>query len=80
MMKRNRLLVSLYMYVVLVAVAGASLEAAVYRIDSQADFDFYKEAKFRSGDTILFKRGAVLNGMFSPGGSGTDKAFICLTT
>ncbi|MDT8302808.1 MAG: hypothetical protein RQ760_15100 [Sedimentisphaerales bacterium] len=77
-MKRNRLLISLYMYVVLAAVVGSSLEAALYRVDSQADFDFYKETEFRPGDTIAFKRGTVFNGMFSPGGSGTDKAPIYL--
>jgi len=80
MVKQNRVWVSLYMYVVLLSVVGSSLDAAVYRIDSQADFDVCKEAKFKSGDTILLKRGAAFNGMFSPGGSGTDKASICLKT
>ena len=68
------------MYVVLLTVVGSPLDAAVYRIDSQADFDIYKDAEFRSGDTIVFKRGAVFEGMFSPGGSGTDNAPICLKT
>ena len=80
-MKQNRVWVSLHMCVgLLVVVIGSSVDAAVYRIDSQADFDYYKEAKFRSGDTIAFKRGAVFKGMFSPGGSGTDNASICLKT
>ena len=78
MMKKNRLWINLYMYVVLVAIVGSSLEGAVYHINSQVDFDFYKEAEFRPGDTIVFKRGAVFNGMFSPAGSGTDKASIRL--
>jgi len=78
MMKKNRVWVSFYMYVLLVAIVGSFLDAAVYRIDSQADFNVYKEAKFKSGDTILFKRGTTFNGMFSPGGNGTDKASICL--
>jgi hypothetical protein len=59
---------------------GSSVDAAEYRIDSQADFDFYKEAEFKPGDTIAFKRGTVFNGMFSPAGSGTEKAPICLKT
>ena len=81
MMKQNRVWVSLHMCIgLLVVVIGSSVDAAVYRIDSQADFDYYKEAKFRPGDTILFKRGAVFNGMFSPGGSGTDNVSICLKT
>jgi len=61
--KQNRVWGSFYVYVVLLAIAGSSLDAAVYHIDSQADFDFYKEAEFRPSDTIVFKRGAVFNGM-----------------
>ena len=81
MNKQNRVLTGLKICIgLLVVVIGSSVDAAVYRIDSQADFDYYKEAKFRSGDTILFRRGAVFNGMFSPGGSGTDNASICLTS
>lgn len=80
-MKQNRVWASLHVCIgLLVVVIGSSVDAAVYRIDSQADFDYYKGAKFRSGDTILFKRGTVFNGMFSPGGSGTDNASICLKT
>ena len=52
-MKDNRVWSSLYMYVVSLAVVGSPLGAAVYRIDSQADFDVYKEAEFRPGDTIV---------------------------
>ena len=51
--KRNMIRGSLYTGVgLLMVVVGSSVNAATYRIDSQADFDFYKEAEFQPGDTI----------------------------
>jgi hypothetical protein len=81
MMKRNRVRDSLHLCVALLAVfIGASADAGVYRINSQADFDFYKKAEFRPGDSILFKRRAAFEGMFSPAGSGTEDAVIRIGT
>lgn len=65
---------------VLVAWGGGLGRAKEYRIDSQADFDFYREATYAPGDTILFRRGVVFRGMFAPQGSGTETAPICLKT
>jgi len=57
MKKNNKVWAGLQMYIgLLVVVIGSSVEAAVYHIDSQSDFDYYKEAEFRPGDTIAFKR------------------------
>jgi hypothetical protein len=50
--------------------------AREYRIDSQKRFDALASAKFTPGDSILFKRGVRLAGMFSPSGSGRDMAPI----
>jgi hypothetical protein len=45
-------------------------------IDTQADFDQYKDSTFAAGTQILFKEGAIFNGQFRPGGSGTADAPI----
>ena len=47
------------------------LSAEEYRIDSQERFEAIHDAHFEPGDTILFKRGIVLEGMFAPTGVGT---------
>ncbi|MHC4439202.1 MAG: right-handed parallel beta-helix repeat-containing protein, partial [Planctomycetota bacterium] len=78
MNQQNRMLAGLQICIGLLVVIGSSVDAAEYRIDTQDDFDYYKEAEFQPGDTILFKRGAVFNGMFSPTGSGTEIAPIRL--
>jgi hypothetical protein len=81
MMKQNKIWLGLYVCIgLLVLTFGSSSEAAVYRIDSQADFDVYREAVFQPGDTILFRRGVVFQGMFSPRGSGAEGAPICVKT
>jgi hypothetical protein len=64
----------------LIALIGGSGEAKEIRIDSQAVFDFHREALFDQGDRILFRRGAVFQGMFAPRGSGTEDAPICVKT
>ncbi len=47
-----------------------------FRIDSQASFDALCEKTFAPGDSILFKRNQVFDGMFSPSGRGTAQAPI----
>ncbi len=56
------------------------LPAAEYRVDSQDRFDELREATFRPGDAILFKKAARFAGMFAPAGSGTAAAPITLST
>ena len=81
MMKLDGMWARLYAGVgVLAVLIGSSVEAAVYRIDSQVVFDFYRAAVFKPGDTILFHSGAVFQGMFAPRGSGTADAPICVKT
>jgi hypothetical protein len=50
---------------------AVALSAEEYRIDSQERFEAIRTAHFEPGDTILFKRGVVLEGMFAPTGVGT---------
>ncbi len=81
MLKQNGAWIGLFVYTgLLVVLFGTSGEATEHRIDSQADFDFYKAAVFEAGDTILFRRGSVFQGMFAPRGSGTKNACIRLAT
>ncbi len=51
----------------------------VVHIKSQADFDEYRTATFAPGDRILFARGRIFNGAFTPSGSGTEEAPIIVT-
>lgn len=60
----------------LYAMQCRSCVAREYHIDSQEKFDSLRTAVFRPGDVILFKRGSVFKGMFSPSGKGTAKAPI----
>lgn len=52
-------------FAMLVANAPIAI-GADYFISTQADFDMYRQATFAPGDNILFERGKVFNGMFSP--------------
>jgi hypothetical protein len=52
--------------------------AATYNINTQADFNTYKNATFSPGDRILLKRGVTFTGKFQPAGSGTPNARIFL--
>ena len=63
-----------------ILICCAPLHADEYRIDSQERFDALREASFSPGDTILFKKGLVFDGMFSPSGSGTEGAPITIRT
>jgi hypothetical protein len=51
-----------------------------YRIDSQQLFDRFEAKTFEAGDSILFKRGIELNGMFSPKGNGREDNPIVIST
>ena len=57
-----------------------SCAAAEYRIDSQTTFDSLRTKSFQPGDVIRFKRGERFNGMFSPRGSGSEKASIVINS
>ena len=46
--------------------------AAEYRIDSQRAFDRLAAKTFQPGDSILFKRGIEVTGMFRPQGNGVE--------
>jgi len=48
-------------------------------INSQANFDTYKESKFPAGARIFFATGKVFDGQFAPTGSGTAEKPIKLT-
>ena len=57
MMKRNRVWAGMHMYVgLLVIAASSSVHAAVYRIDSQIDFDFYKGQPFIRGSDPTYSQ------------------------
>ncbi len=53
-----------------------SQKSVEYHIDSQKSFDALSSGVFQPGDSILFKRGKQFNGMFAPGGKGTEQAPI----
>ena len=81
MIRQSRVWTGLHMRIGLLLLTFASLgNAADYHVASQADFDFYREAEFEPGDTILFQRDAVFQGMFAPRGSGKGGAPICVKT
>jgi hypothetical protein len=48
-------------------------------INSQADFDQFKNSEFEAGSRILFATGKSFNGQFAPTGSGTEDHPIMLT-
>ncbi|MEQ9289442.1 MAG: right-handed parallel beta-helix repeat-containing protein [Cyclobacteriaceae bacterium] len=50
-------------------------ETVIY-INTQEDFDQYKNHEFQPGTQILFAAGKVFNGQFAPTGSGTEEAPI----
>ncbi|MDP6635980.1 MAG: hypothetical protein QGG42_13865 [Phycisphaerae bacterium] len=60
----------------LLFVLCSSCLAKEYRVDSQKRFNALAVGMFGPGDVILFKRGVRFSGMFSPSGSGRDKAPI----
>ena len=53
---------------------------ADFNISTQADFDTYRQATFSPGDNILFERGKVFTGMFSPTTVGTPGNVITIST
>jgi len=68
MMKLDGMWARLYAGVgVLAVLIGSSVEAAVYRIDSQVVFDFYRAAVFKPGDTILFTAALSSRACLLPG-------------
>ena len=48
-------------------------------INTQADFDQYKNSEFPPGTLILFASGKSFNGQFAPTGSGTKENPIKIT-
>ena len=54
-------------------------EDGVYHIDTQADFDRYRQSDFAPGSKILFAKGAIFHGQFAPRGRGTEEAPILVT-
>ncbi len=59
---------------------GSLAIGADYLISTQTDFDTYRQATFSPGDNILFERGKVFTGMFSPTTVGTPGNVINIST
>ncbi len=59
---------------------GSLAIGAEFHISTQADFDTYRQATFSPGDNILFERGKVFTGMFSPTTVGTPGNMITIST
>jgi hypothetical protein len=53
-------------------------ESGVYYVNTQADFDAYKNKTFNPGDTVYFARGCTFEGMFAPAGGGTAEKPVSL--
>ena len=59
---------------------GSLAIGADFHISTQADFDTYRQATFSPGDNILFERGKVFTGMFSPTTVGMPGNMITIST
>lgn len=58
---------------IVVPVAASPAYAETVQISNQAAYDQYRNATFKAGDKILFKRGQRFVGQFAPKGSGTPE-------
>jgi len=59
--------------------SGKQIEHNIVYINTQADFDRYKDSEFEPGTQIFFAAGKSFNGQFAPKGSGTKDLPIKLT-
>jgi hypothetical protein len=66
----------IFVFISLFALQCGPSATKVYKIDSQEKFNELCLATFRPGDVIMFQRGKRFTGMFSPAGSGNEKAPI----
>jgi hypothetical protein len=59
--------------------SGKQDEPNIVYINTQADFDRYKNSEFTPGTQIFFAAGKSFNGQFAPTGSGKEELPIKLT-